>query len=122
MFSQDVDNGGQLPLGRRVVAFPLRRLASTGSNEPPLSILYLLQHASKRQCTEVRPNLKALPFIVRVGSDWFLAEQLLQVLELALQVLVPLQLLLLLLGVHLMCERGELGYKAAVITDNPQKT
>ena len=84
VFPQDVDDGRQLPLGWRVVALTSRRLASAGSDEPPLSILLLLQNASECQGTEVRPNLKAITLIVGVCSYWFLTKQLLQVLKLGL--------------------------------------
>ena len=41
--------------------------------------------------------------------------------ELGLEVVVPLQLLLLLLGVHLMGERGKLGDERPVIAHDPKE-
>ena len=45
MFPQDMNNRGQFAFGRGVVLLSCRRLPSARSNEPPLSILNLLQHS-----------------------------------------------------------------------------
>ena len=122
MLAQDVYDGSQLPFGGCIVFLPRCRLPSTSCNEPPLSMLHLLKDSSKCHAGEVRPHLEHLSIIIRISTDWFFSKQFLEVFKLLLQLLIPLQLLLFLLSIHLVCQGRKLWDEASIIPDHTKET